>query len=210
MAIINRVFTYKIADDYLAQTNDLNKSAQWTYVGPDEFWIFLEQETGKPRDYNCFTKEMNGDVIPTPLGCVKYHVIAGNEPLLATLLGASIELVDGNTLPQFSEVLPNGETYSRPRDPMPDHTYEISDMYYNFDTQQWHFPWKQTWVEWEDLFRIRDVLLTEVNLTLQRVQDFPESVQTILQQYKTDLTNLETTWAGYAAYKVWMPKNPLE
>lgn len=209
MAIINRVFTYNLADDYLAQTSNLNKSAQWTYVGPDEFWIFLETETGKPRDYNCFTKEMNGDIIPTPIDCVKYHVIASNEPLLATLLGIS-EPVDGSILPQFSEVLPNGETYSRPRDPMPDHTYEISEMYYDFETQTWHFPWKRTWVEWEDLLRTRDFYLEEITLTLRKVNDFPAAMQTKLQQYKSDLENLETTWAGYPAYKVWMPVNPLE
>lgn len=208
MATIKRVFTYNLADDYLAQTNDLNKSAQWTYTGPDEFWIFLEKETGKPRDFNCFTKEMDGDKIPTPIDCIKYHVIATNEPLLATLLSAG-EPVDDTQLPQFSEVLPNGETYSRPKDPMPDHTYEVGEMYYDFETQKWNFPWKRTWVEWEDILKRRDELLEDLNLRLRNVKDFPESILTQLQQYKTELENIETTWAGYPAYKVWMPIDPL-
>lgn len=208
MATIKRVFTYNLADDYLAQTNSLNKTAQWTYVGPDEFWIYLLKENGKPRDYNFFTKEMNGDTIPTPIDCVKYHVKASNEPLLATLLGAS-EMVDGNTLPQFTETLPNGETYSRPKNPMPDHTYEIADMYYDFDTETWHFPWKKTWIEWEDLLKVRDGLLEELAVTLRNVTDFPASIQEKLLNYKSELENIETIWAGYPAYKVWMPEKPL-
>ena len=209
MSTINRVFTYKLADDYLAQTGDLNKSAQWTYAGPDEFWIFLESETGKPSNFNFYTKEMNGDVIPVPLGCVRYHVVANNEPLLATLLGAS-ELVDGSSLPQISETLPNGETYSRPANPMPDHTYDANEIYYDFNTQQWHFPWKQTWVEWENILTTRNNLLEEIELALRRITDYPQAIQTALQQYKSDLENIETIWAGYPAYKVWIPTNPLE
>lgn len=208
MAIIRRVFTYTLADDYLAQTADLNKSAQWTYVGPDEFWIFLLKDSGKPRCYNVFTKEMDGDIIPTPEDCVKYHVDANSEPLLATLLGAS-EFVDGALLPQYSEVLPNGETYSRPMDPMPDHTYEISDMYYDFNTESWVFPLKKTWVEWSDLIARRDFLLEQVNLKLSKVADLPAGIRTPLEGYKSALENLETTWAGIAAYKVWMPEAPL-
>ncbi len=208
MATIRRVFTYKLADDYLAQTADLMKSAQWTYVGPDEFWVFLFKDSGKPRCYNFFTKEEDGDIIPTPVDCVKYHVDANAEPLLATLFGAS-EYVDGATLPQFSEVLPNGEIYSRPMNPMPDHTYEINDMYYDFNTRMWVFPFKKPWVEWDELLRRRDWELNEVNLRLDKISDLPPSVRTPLEEYRTALQNLETTWAGWPAYKVWMPEKPL-
>lgn len=207
MATIRRVFTYTLADDYLAQTSDLNKSAQWTYVGPDELWIYVLKETGKPRCYNFFTKEMDGDIIPTPEDCIKYYIDANAEPLLATLIGAS-EYVDGNTLLQHSEVLPNGETYSRPLNPMPDHTYELSEMYYDFDKEDWVFPWKKTWVEWPELIRRRDEALAQVSLMLRKVEDLPTSMVTKLQTYKTELENLETTWAGYPAYKVWMPEPP--
>jgi hypothetical protein len=207
MATIRRVFTYTLADDYLAQTADLNKSAQWTYVGPDELWIYVLKETGKPRCYNFFTKEMDGDIIPTPEDCIKYYIDANVEPLLATLIGAS-EYVDGNTLPQHSEILPNGETYSRPLNPMPDHTYEISEMYYDFDKEEWVFPWKKTWVEWPDLIKRRDESLRHVELMLRKVDDYPPSIVTKLQTFKTELENLETTWAGYPAYKVWLPVPP--
>ncbi len=208
MAIIRRQFTYLLADDYLAQTGDLMKSADWTYVGPDEFWIFLLKDSGKPRCYNFFTKEMNGDVIPTPEDCVKYYVDANAEPLLATLLGAS-EMVDGASLPQHTETLPNGEIYTRPRDPMPDHTYDMTEMYYDFEKEEWVFPWKKTWVEWSDLLVQRDRMLEDANLMIARISDFPQFLQEKIQKFKDDLDNLETTWAGYPAYKVWLPVNPL-
>lgn len=207
MAIIRRVFTYTLADDYLAQTADLNKSAQWTYVGPDEFWIFILKDSGKPRCYNFFTKEMDGDIIPIPEDCIKYHVDANAEPLLATLIGAS-EYVDGATLPQYTEELPNGEIYSRPLDPMPDHTYDITEMYYDFNTKTWVFPFKKTWVEWSDLIARRDVALQAVTLKLSKIADLPSSIRAPLEEYKSALENLETTWAGIEAYKVWMPEAP--
>ena len=209
MATITREFTYKLADDYLAQTGDLNKTAQWTYVGPEEFWIFVETETGKLKNTNIFTKEMNGDVIPTPVDSTKLHISANLLPLLATLLGAS-EYVDGALLPQYTESLPDGNTYSRPADPMPDHTYDITEATYDFDTNTWNFPWKKTWVTWEDLITTRDRALSEIEPTLRNIGDYPESLQTKLQTYKTALENLETTWAGIAAYKVHLPVHPIK
>lgn len=207
MTRIAKVFTYDLADDYLAQTNDLRKSGTWTYQGPDRIWVFLNTEDNTLYGTNFFTLEQDGPSIPTPLGCTKLEVDCGANPLFCTLIGAS-DNVDGATLPQYSEDLPNGEVYSRPADPMPDHTYDFDQAVYNPESLTWSYPWKQTWVTWADLRKIVASQLEEVTIEVRKLTDMPASMLTQLEAYKTALENFETTWAGYEAYKVWPPTHP--
>ena len=60
MAKISKIFSYNLADDYLAQTNDLQKTALWTYNGPDKVWVFIDNETKKVFDNTYYTAEMDG------------------------------------------------------------------------------------------------------------------------------------------------------
>lgn len=208
MANIKKIFTYNLADDYLAQTNKLQKTALWTYDGPDKIWVFINNETKKLESTTYFTAETDGPTIPTPLGCTKLEINCSNNALIATLVGACTP-VDGASLPQYSETLPNGEVYERPLHPMPDHTFEINDATYDFDIDEWTLPWKQTWVTWEQLIERRDALLKDVSIEMTNISDYPTSLQTAFADYKKALEDLETTWDGYAAYKVWMPVHPL-
>jgi len=209
MTRISRLFTYDIADDYLAQTSELRKSGTWTYDGPDRIWMFVENDTGNPYGANFYTLEEDGPDIPTPLGCTKLAIDCSANPLVCTLIGASVP-VDGNSLPQYTEELPNGETYSRPFAPMPDHTYEFMKGTYNFETDTWNFPWKETWVTWADLRIVIAKQLEEITLELTRLTTLPANLRSQLEAYKLELENFETTWAGYAAYKVWIPRHPIK
>lgn len=205
---ISRVFTYDIADDYLAQTNELRKVGSWTYRGPDRIWMFVDNETGKPYGANFYTLKEDGPTIPTPVGCTKLEIDCNSNPLLCTLIGAG-DPVDGATLPQYTEELPNGETYSRPLAPMPDHTYDFIEGSYNFETKEWSYPWKKTWVTWNDLKAVVAKQLTDVTLELERLGDIPSTMRSQLEAYKLELENFETTWAGVEAYKVWIPMHPI-
>ncbi len=208
MTRIAKLFTYDLADDYLAQTNDLRKTASWTYSGPDRIWMFLDAETNKPFGTNFYTLEEDGPTIPTPEGCIKLEIDCSSNPLFCTLIGAS-DHVDGGSLPQYSENLPNGEVYTRPESPMPDHTYDFNGAEYNPETQTWSYPWKATWVTWDDIRRVVATQLTEVTLEIAKLTDMPTSVRSKLIAYKEELENFETTWAGIDAYKVWLPVHPL-
>jgi hypothetical protein len=207
MARISRLFTYDLADDYLAQTNTLKKSGTWTYQGPDRIWVFLNTETNKLDSTIFYTLEEDGPNIPSPLGCTKLEIDCNSNPLFCTLIGAS-DHVDGGALPQYSEVLPNGELYTRPMDPMPDHTYDFNNATYDPTTNQWSYPWKETWVTWDDIRSIVQTQLSEVEVELRKLSDLPSSMRTRLEAYKTELENFETTWAGIDAYKVWRPVHP--
>ena len=209
MTRISKIFTYDIADDYLAQTNELKKTGTWTYNGPDRIWTFVDLVTRKSYHSMFFTLEEDGPTIPTPLGCTKLEIDCSADPLLCTLLGAD-DPVDGNTLPQYTEELPNGETYSRPLAPMPDHTYEFTNSTYNVDTKEWHHPWKETWVTWDTIRPVVAKQLEDVTLELLRLTTLPASLRAPLEAYKLELENFETTWAGYDAYKVWIPNHPIK
>jgi len=208
MTRISRIFTYDLADDYLAQTNNLRKTGTWTYKGPDRIWMFVDTETNRPFGTNFYTLEENGPDIPTPLGCTKLEIDCSSNPLFCTLIGAS-DHVDGGSLPQYSEDLPNGEVYTRPLAPMPDHTYEFNNALYDPETQTWSYPWKETWITWDDIRTVVASQLTEINLELSKLTDMPPSLLAKLTAYKTELENFETTWAGVDAYKVWLPRHPI-
>jgi hypothetical protein len=207
MTTIRKQFIYELADDYLEQTNNLKKSAEWTYVGPDKIWIFVKTETNILNTSNYFTLEEDGPVVPTPIDCTKLEIDCSSDPLFCTLVGAG-EPVDGATLPQYTEQLPNGEVYSRPLNPMPDHTYDINEATYDPEMKQWNYSWKETWVTWDDLKTIVARQLADLELELRKITDLPQSMRTKLEAYKLELENFETTWAGYAAYKVWPPIHP--
>jgi hypothetical protein len=207
MTRISRTFTYDLADDYLAQTNNLRKSGSWTYQGPDRIWVFLDPETNKLDSTIFYTFEEDGPNIPSPMGCIKMEVDCNANPLFCTLIGAS-DHVDGATLPQYTENLPNGEIYTRPLDPMPDHTYDFNQATYDPNTQEWAYPWKETWVTWDEIRSVVATQLTEVTLEISKLTDLPSEMRSQLESYKAELENFETTWAGVAAYKVWRPTHP--
>jgi hypothetical protein len=214
MPRIEKLFYYDIADDYLLQTNSQGKVAEWTYRGPDRIWVEVNEETGALIDTGFKTIEEDGPNTPVAPGERKVEVNCDADPLFCCLVGADEE-IDHETLPQHTEVLPNGDTYSRPANPIPDHTYEPSTAVYNFETGEWSYDWHKTWVTWDQLIEMRDRRLVQITIYLNNVGDtLPDDYRATLEQYKQDLEDVETTWAGYEAdhqcIKVVLPKDPRE
>lgn len=207
MTQININFTYNLADDYLAQTNDLGKTNEWTYVGPDRIWVFINNDNNKVGDFSFLTEENNGPEYPTPEGYTKVEINCALNPLLATLLNANSYFVDQNELEQLEIQLPNGNTYSRPRNPDPNHTYEAEEITY--ENNDWIIPWKKPWITWNDLYKIRDHWLQEAELELSTVVTLPDSLRTKLNDYINSLKNLETEWANFEPYMYILPDYPL-
>ena len=49
-------FTYKVPDDYLAQTDSLGLTATWTYDGPRWLFVFVDKASGKLQpSQSCIT-----------------------------------------------------------------------------------------------------------------------------------------------------------
>ena len=208
MARITKTFEYSVTDDYLEDTFELRRTAAWTYKGPDKIWVELDPATNTLYTPTYKTKEEDGDIYPVTEGYERLCVDCGIDPLFCTLIGASVD-VDYSTLPQHSEVLPNGNTYERPDPQTPDHVFDMETAVYNPDDQSWSYGTVQTWVTWDEIIANRDAALEIVTQQINNLGDMPSSLRDTLVAYKTDLENLEATWEGYPAYKVQLPDHPV-
>jgi hypothetical protein len=207
MADIKITFTYNLTDDYLSQTNNLNKSAEWIYEGPEKIWIFVNNETGKCDEFNPLTEQDNGETYPDMEGYTKVLIDCREDPLLGILFRTNTNLVDTSILPQTEIGLPNGTVYKRPTTPDPLHTYETSEITYL--NGEWTIPWKKPWISWELIYEIRDEYL-ERALTEQRLlPTLPDNLKTKLQEFIASLQNTETEWEGYEPYMHVFPDYPL-
>lgn len=207
MTEITKKFTYDLADDYLAQTNELKKTNEWLYNGPDKIWVFVENDSNNVGGFNFLTLENDGPTYPTPLDHIKVEVNCEENPLLCTLLRANKYRPDLNDFPQVEISLPNGEVYKRPKNPDPEHTFEVSEIQYK--DGKWSYSWKKPWVTWEDIYKSRDHLVKEAEKDLRLLTSLPESLKEKLQNYIDSLKNIETEWAGYEPYMYVFPKYPL-
>ena len=208
MAEIIKSFVYEMPDDYLYQTNTLGKTASWTYRGPDKIWVFVDKETNKLALNNYLTKEEDGDVYPTPPEYIKVEIDAEQDPLMATLIGAS-ERVDYATLPQYSETMPDGTVYERPLNPAPDHTYETFEIEYDPSTGYFKrpFPWKKPHVTWDDIRRVRNGALDYADPRIN--DDTPPALKKQWEDYKQFLRDLPQLYEGKDPWKVSFPRNPM-
>ena len=213
MANITKEFTYNLADDYLAQTDDLGKTATWTYEGRDKLWLEINKETGALDNTGYFKEEEGGGDVPTDAHLEVICVDCSIDPLICCLVGADADR-DYATLPQYTETLPDGSVYERPDPVTPDHTYDIKTAVYDKDTGTWTMDFYKTWKTWDDIIADRNNLLKELNKEIKAAVDAPESYRNALNDHKAALESLETTWAGYEedhqCIKVQMPQHPFK
>lgn len=191
MAKISKTFTYDLPDDYLYQTNDKNLSGTWTYDGPDTIWAFVDPETNRlTGDFK--TPEENGEEYPTPLHLKKVRIDCSENPLLCTLLGAD-ETLDYTVFETISEELPDGHVYTRPKNPFPDHTYEMAEIEFNPETESFvePYPWKKPHMSWEGIREWRNRML---DMTDDRiVDDMPPTLRQEWEEYRQTLRDLPQT-----------------
>jgi len=159
--IITKVFTYNLPDDYLSQERTLGKTAEWTYIGPDEVCLVVKSETNKYAG-KFLTHDHDKDNIPVALDEYHVHVNCEENPLLCALAHCEIEKPDYADLDQHEELLPDGLTYKRPLHPPPDHTHDIQDIEFTPDgvpPSVSTFPWKGNHSDWDRLRLWRNNLL---------------------------------------------------
>lgn len=212
MAKIVKTFRYDIADDYLAQTNNLGKQASWTYKGPDKIWVFVSKETLKLASNRWLTAEEDGETYPTPLDEIKVEIDCDKDPLLAAMFhaGQEEERTDYTKLPQYVEQLPCGGTYVRPLDPPPDHTYELLDLEYDLVKGEFKkpYPWKKPHVTWDDIRELRNRLLEDLDHRVYN--DTPDSLKAKVEEYKQALRDWPQTYYGLDPWKVQPIPDPFE
>lgn len=210
--IIHKTFTYDVPDDYLSQERTLGKTGTWTYDGPDKIWILVNRSDNTIHSWKDDLED--GADYPAPADMYKVEINCNDEPLLATIVGAD-QIRDYNLLDQYEEIMPDGNVYSRPLVPPPDHTYELSEITYNlglgkFDTP---FPWKKPHIDWEELRATRSLALLASDY--KELDDMPAKVREQWETYRQALRDLPQTFGASSGetpsvdpWKVVLPSEP--
>lgn len=187
--IISVPFTYNVPDDYLHLTTDLGKTGEWTYNGPDKIWVFVDKETNKLSGRHPLTEKEDGEHYPTPLDQIKVMVDCNSDPLMCTILQAH-EVQDYSELEQHVEELPCGNTYSRPKTPPPDHTYEYTDIEYDPIVGYFREPltFKKPHISWDDIRNWRNERLLAHDH--KAPADAPQSVKDMWEAHRNALRDL--------------------
>jgi hypothetical protein len=202
--IITKTFTFPVPDAYLYQTDTLKKTCEWTYIGPDKVWIFIDNITKKIVSRFHYTEKDNGHDVPTPEGMTKVLVDANVDPIIISLVHNEI---DYGSLPHTVEQLPDGTTYGHPVNIPPDHTYELTEIAYNTATGQFVKPyaWKPPHIDWETLKTVRVAGLASSDRKIRLA--LPEEVAA-WEEYRQKLRDLPATFAGVDPWKVIFPPEP--
>jgi hypothetical protein len=197
--IITKVFNYNLPDDYLSQERTLGKTAEWTYIGPDEVCLVIKRETNKYSG-KFLTHDHSMDEVPVALDEYHVHVACADNPLLCALAHTETEKPDYADLDQQEELLPDGLTYKRPLHPPPDHTHDIRDIVFSPDQDAPHpstFPWKAPHSTWEDVRYWRNALLESTDEKEgDELDDMPASLKTAWAEYRQAIRDIPQVHGG--------------
>ena len=202
-------FTYNIADELFSASNANNRTATAIYTGPDRVWVHVNTETG---DYNpehqVLTTEHDGADTPVPAGTRKVELVAADDPVVIALLMPY--RVETQNQTQITETLNDGRIYSYNNLPTIDQTYDLDLLSHN--GSEWVLPsFKEPWVTWEELIKIRNNMLLASDGKI--APDQPDSVKQPWIDYRQALRDFPATH-GYgtenetAAWKLSMPDTP--
>lgn len=199
-----KTFTYDIADAYLYQTNDLKRTAEWTYKGPRYLWVFADKETRKIQGRFHYTERDNGADITAPDNMIKVLVDAETHPEIASLIHN--EYIYGD-LPHTVENLPEGYTYGHPDPIPPDHTYELEEIEWDDEAKEFvkPYPWKKPHMTWDILKDVRNNMLrqSDVSIRTSSEEDKPK-----WEEYRQKLRDLTSTFKDIDPWKIPFPQSP--
>lgn len=191
--IITKVFTYNIPDDYLSQERTLGKTAEWTYIGPEEVCLVVKRETNKYAG-KFLTHDHDMDNVPIAIDEYHVHVHCADHPLLCSIAHCETDKPDYADLDQHEELLPDGLTYKRPLHPPPDHTHDIRDIVFTPDgipPDVSTFPWISNHSDWDRVRLWRNNLL---ELSDDKVNQYvPASVREPWEEHRQMLRDMPQT-----------------
>ena len=150
MANITKTFTFALPDEYVAQTSDLNLTAEWTYEGPAFMWVFVDNATETLQTSQSFMAvKAAGDlqeVANVRAGVDQRAVLLSpaTSDVDATIASMMVTKDTGKAAgyPQKEYKFPAdhanaGEVYYERPDPQaPDHTYDSTAIKYDFTNNE--------------------------------------------------------------------------
>jgi hypothetical protein len=194
---ITKEFTYDLPDDIYHQTNDLGKKARVIYKGPDKVYVWVDSITNK-----LIRCESGGEVgqqlfngeLPFPQGDHYMVEVRPEDSNTECIIAGLFEGVDPHSIPDIEEDVPGQDTpYVRDKYPVPNHTYEITEIEYSPQAEQWvtPLPWRKPIMTWEEKVAYRDNQLQNSDRLYS--EDLPSGLITKIQEYRTYLRDITET-----------------
>lgn len=225
MANITKTFSFQQPDEYLAQTNDLGLTAEWTYEGPEFLWVFVNNETGLLQVSQSFipakTAEDRAEEAAIRAGLDQTAVLlspgtSDTDALLACLyLGKDTGEASG--YPQKEYAFPDGHPnagevyYKRPDPQGPDHTYDAQAIQYDLESGSWAtpFPWFKPWMTLEIHERARDNALAGATGRLEEMRANLTAEQiAAAEDFILEMEDLYNKYAGIEPHMIPFPADP--
>lgn len=226
MANITKTFTFALPDEYVAQTSDLNLTAEWTYEGPAFMWVFVDNATEILQVNQSFMAVKSAgydqERANTRAGRDQKAVLLspGVSDTDATIASMFIGKDTGKEggYPQKEYKFPAdhanaGVVYFERPDPVsPDQTYDTSSVKYDFATNAWVTPlaFAKPWVTIEEHTSARDAQLQGA---IAQLADYKSNMTAdqiaAAEAFIAEMENLYTKYAGIEPFMIGFPPNPL-
>jgi hypothetical protein len=175
-------------------------SQQWTYTGPDRFWVVVRDEDNKPNNGLWYTQSD----VNAPPDNYKVEVIAEDNPILACVV---VGCVEDDHVRKVSRTDNNGQTYNEHEYEPLGAAYELDCFTYDRDSGTWSFSWAPAdWSTWDEVRNIRNFLLEACDHRVKA--DTPEAVKAPWLAYRTLLRDITTNWADCEPWQVQFPAAP--
>jgi len=202
-------FTYKIPDDFRAETFELGKTGTYTYKGPRYLTFEIDKETGRETGWCLiYPEELER---PTPLNVERVRVDCSNTEngLLCEIANdqGSKESQKFKLLRQWEMHYESPEGYRnlvRPVEYEPRDIYDEFNITYNFETKEFNVP-IHTWatdmdvnVTWDDIRKYRDDLLKGSDGAI--AEDMPDSIKNSWKAYRQLLRDLPVALAEFEPF----------
>jgi hypothetical protein len=225
MANITKTFSFPQPDEYLAQTNELGLTAEWTYEGPSHLWVFVQNETGLLQVAQSFIPAKNAEDraeearVRAGMDQTAVLLSPGESDLDATLASIYISKDTGESTgyPQKEYAFPDGHPnegevyYKRPDPQGPDHTYDVSNIQYDLEAGTWAtpFPWFQPWITLEQhaLARDNSVAGAVGRLEEMRANLTPAQIAAT-EDFILEMEDLYNKFEGIAPHMIPFPEDP--
>lgn len=226
MANITKTFTFALPDEYVAQTSDLNLTAEWTYEGPAFMWVFVDNATETLQTSQSFMAvKAAGDlqeVANIRAGVDQRAVLLSpaTSDVDATIASMMVTKDTGKAsgYPQKEYKFPAdhanaGEVYYERPDPQaPDHTYDSTAIKYDFTNNEWVTPfgWLQPWVTMAEHKASRDSVVADSTAKLADLRSNMTADQiTAAEAFIAEMENIYVKHAGIEPFMIGFPPNPL-
>ena len=228
-----KTFTYKVPDDYLAQTDALGLTASWTYDGPRWLFVFVDKASGKllpSQSCMAFNRQPNsGDIehANTRAGVDEIAVLIDmNSPTDEEAIIASIyfgkDTGKAAGYPQKEYKIAGDDTvhYERPDPISPDHAYAADEIEYDQAAGAWKspLPWFKPWITMEQHKAARDGLVADAqaNLDAEATENggqgnLTDQQRAALQAFIAELNGLYTKFPaadGWGPHMIPFPDDP--